>query len=347
MNKLLPIMLVALFFVSCGGKQTIDPEKPKDQPKKVEESKTQKTPDLSKCKEPSKEEKEQISKYLPKGFKIKEQRRVDTEPAFVFVGLFRESDYTIDLNVFRFKDGKIDKIYRLAKQEGGEYVGFSNEYDGKNFWGQKVWDDRVVCPVNFFYGGNGWAQYFIKTLMIEKGELVEPKIDMEMFTVQKGIGIQKNKPVLIVGDPRFEYFEELYRAVSPSRYFVFEPDEKGIFVNRTQNYNEGVIGEIDRLWKEINNPENTDDEEMIIGLAAGMFINAEVIKMTDTYMPIVKQTLSMDFKDKEAKRKAKNVLQLIEKSITLKTPIVNLLEYKDDTSDIRFHPIKWKTEEVK
>lgn len=349
MRKILPIILIALFLASCGGNQvaTPDPDPPKEQPKKVEEPKTQKAPDPAKCKEPTQEEKDQIAKYLPKRFKILEQRRVDTDPPFVFVGLLRESDYTIDLNVFRFKDGKVNKIYRLAKQEGGEFVGFSNEYDGKNYWGQKLWDDRVVCPINFYYGGNGAGQYFIKILMIENGELVEPKLDMEMFTTQSGITEEKKKPLLIVGDPRFEFFVGLYHAVSPSRYFVFEPNEKGEFVDVSSRYPQGIIDEIDRLWKEINDPQYKDDEELIIGRAVGIYINAEAIKMLDSYYPLVKQTLSMAFKDQEAKKKAKEAMDMIRSAFDNKKPIVSFLEYKDDPSDIRFHPIKWKIEVVK
>lgn len=269
MRKLSLLVIVAMIVMSsCGQKAFVMPK-----------------PELSKT--PTASESEIANAAIPQGMKVQDSRRIDTQPPFIFAAYTDEENYKAELKVFVIEDGKVLKTYDSGVLEG-QMMGFNDEVQN-NSWGKLVADDVFVLPVSIYMGGNDWTNAYNKFFTVSDGTLVEIPVECEPGTVAGAMIEDEGKLVVPVYDGRFQMFNDLYHAISPSRAYIFEYDlAKEAFVDATPKHQTFVEKAIEESIKNANTEENVNDPLIQASTMIAVYIQAEAGGITEQVMPQIK-----------------------------------------------------------
>lgn len=274
---LLLSIVVLVASASCGQKVFVLPK-----------------PELSRT--PTTSESEVAKSATPKGMKLQDSRRIDTQPVFVFAAYANEEQYKLELKVFVIDEDKVLKTYDSGELEG-QMVGFNDEVQN-NSWGKLVADGVFVLPVSIYMGGNDWTRAYNKFFTVVDGNLVEIPVECEPGTVAGAMIEDDGKLVVPVYDGRFQMFNDLYHAISPSRAYIFEYDAtKKAFVDATPKHQTYVKKAIDENIKNANTKENISDPLIQASTMISLYIQAEAGGMTEQVMPEIKTIMEKFPKD--------------------------------------------------
>ena len=238
------------------------------------------TEEREKSVQPTEEQMLQIRRLLPKDTRIHDSLRVDADPPLAFV-LHQPQPRTsrvIELTMFRFKKQKVES------EDWGSYCfipDFLTTPDGQAIGG---WMENP-------YGGNAWGGSSLRTLLIKKDEIVHPEIESEPWQVAKYLDMDKDVPVLITLDTRFEFFGGLCHACSPIHRNIFELNRRGVWVDATARHRRLVETWIQEDVESLQEAMAGQDKTEVGTAALNLYLNAETAGCAARYRNTVKGAL--------------------------------------------------------
>lgn len=311
------LLLVIVALISCGQKAFVLPK-----------------PELSRT--PATSESEIINASTPKGMKLQDSRRIDTQPPFIFAAYANEEEFKIQLKVFVVEDDKVVKTYDSGELEG-QMMGFNDEVLN-NSWGKLVAENVFVLPVSIYLGGNDWTSAYNKFFTIVDSNLVEIPVECEPGMVAGAMIEDEGKLVVPVYDGRFQMFDDLYHAISPSRAYIFEYDAaKKAFVDTTPKHQTYVKQAIDESIKNASTKDNINDPLIQASTMVTLYIQAEAGGIVEQVMPEIKNIMEKFPNDATIKK----VWEQIQDASNNGKPFASFAPWGDEM-DFRWKPLDMK-----
>lgn len=311
------LLLMMVAMASCGQKVFVLPN-----------------PELSRT--PTTTESEIVNVAIPKGMKLQDSRRIDTQPPFIFAAYANEEEFKIQLKVFVVEDGKVLKTYDSGELEG-QMMGFNDEVQN-NSWGKQVVSDVFVLPVSIYMGGNDWTRAYNKFFTVVDGDLIEIPVECEPGTVAGAMIEDERKLVVPVYDGRFQMFDDLYHAISPSRAYIFEYDSaKKAFVDATPKHQTYVKKAIDESIENASAKDNINDPLIQASTMVTLYIQAEAGGIVEQVVPEIKTIMEKFPNDATVKK----VWEQIQDAIKNGKPFASFAPWGDEM-DFRWKPLDMK-----
>lgn len=288
--------------------------------------------DLNKSKSPTADEIKIAEEAAPKGLKLTDTRRIDTDPPFVFAG-YSDGQFKLQLKIFQFDGSKLVKTLESPIFDG-EQINFNADVI-ENPWGKSV-DGLVVLPVSIYMGGNDWSRNYNKIFTVKDGQIVELPVKCEPGTVAGAMLTDENRLVLPVYDCRFQFFNDFVHAISPSRVYIFDlNDQKDAFVNVTSKHLTYIKKVIDEVKKQAD--ENMTDPQIQASSMVSVYAQAEAGSVAQTYMPMIKELMERFPGDETVKK----TWGQIQDSFVNRKPFSTFAPWGDEM-DYRWKPFEMK-----
>ncbi len=324
-QKITTAIILIVLFVSGCGKEAL--------------------PDPINCNQPTKPEITLITPFIPTGFEIIEMRRVDTNPAFVFVSVKNSEKLHIDLLVFEINKSEVVKCYQMGSVFGEEIsFGLNKEND---FWVVNSFEkNQIICPVVFNLGETIWTDTFIKIFAIENGEFSEMDIDLNPWTIAIDMFEENGETLVRVLDARFEFFSDLCQTCTPARIFLYGLRENKL-INVTSENMDYVRSHIHNSMLQYRNQSGDDKDQHRIGYGLEAYLYAESGGFVDEYFEEILDMLdpaAYKLEDSVTAAKVKNLVTQAQKQ---NVPVASLRGFAEsDKNDIRWNKINWNIEEL-
>jgi hypothetical protein len=287
---------------------------------------------------PTNAEKAVVDGAIPEGMKVGDSRRIGTTPPFVFAG-YIDGQYKLQLKIFEMNGDKPAKTYDTGVFEG-ESIFFNSEVENSS-WGKPIGDCPLVLPVSIFMGGNDWSRSYVKFFTIKDNVPVEIPVVCEPGLVA-GLPVETDGRLVVpVYDSRFQFFNDLPHAASPSRVYIFDYDAaSNSFVDKTASfpgYMKKVIDELKKMAEDSKDIWQSQQAAMI-----SLYIQAEAAGMTEQVMTDIE-----NYKNRYPNEPMiVKSWEQIQDAYTNKKPFASFAPWGDEM-DLRWQKLAFKVEESK